>query len=131
MTPEEQHALVLEQLARREEIAAQTRQHMAERDTREELDPMASVDPAIRLAAEDEWYAARGKRRYRTSDGRTMFLTPEENAQRRRGRSGGKPRPRSSAYGPGTDSRNRQLVTWGFNIGDVVLALVIVAVILS
>lgn len=132
---EAQHALVIEHLERRERIAAETRAHLAELDAREPVDPLAAVDPAVREAAEDAFYARHGKRRYKTSDGRTLFLTPEEIAQRRRargqrGRGGRSSRKSSRTYGPAADEQRRRMVTWGFNIAAIVLALIVVFVIL-
>lgn len=135
MTPEEQKALVLAQLAKRERIATDTRAHLDELDELDggdRLDPLLRVDPAIRRAAEDEHYAAQGRRRYETSDGRTIYLTPEEIAVRRRTRSGraeAEGAGKSRYYGP-TGDRDRRWLTWGFNSLAVLLAFAVVYLIL-
>ncbi len=128
MTPEAQHSAVLEHLGRREQIAADTRAMLERRDDENALDPLANIDPAIRQAAEDEFYAKLGRHRHQTSDGRTIFLTPEEIAQRRRART---KRQRKSRAGSSYDhlsgdERRRTWLTWGFNIGAVLLGLLIV-----
>lgn len=131
MNADEQKAAVFEHLKRREQIAAQTKELLEERPT-EVIDPLAHVDPAVREAAEDEYYAAKGRNRYRTSDGRTLFLTPEEIAHRRRAR-GQRHRPRRAGntfYGASSTDRHRKLVGMGFNVGVVLLALVVVWLIL-
>lgn len=129
MTPEAQRQLVLEHLARREQIASETRAQLAEREAHDSIDPLAAIETSVREAAEDEYYAAQGKRRYKTHDGRTLFLTPEEIAQRRRVRSE-KGRTRGRYYGPSAEELRRRWLTWGFNVGAVLLALVIVFLIL-
>jgi hypothetical protein len=129
MTPEAQRQLVLDHLARREQIATETRTQLAERESQDPIDPLGGIDLSVREAAEDEYYAAQGKRRYKTHDGRTLFLTPEEIAQRRRVRTE-RGRTRGRYYGPSADELRRRWLTWGFNIGAVVLALIIVFLIL-
>lgn len=130
MTPEAQRDLVLEHLRRREQIASETRDLLAERETAPStLDPLAAVDHHVREAAEDEFFAQQGRHRYKTSDGRVLFLTPEEIAQRRRARSHRK-KDKGRFYGPVSDDRRRRMLSWGFNIGAVLLALLIVFLIL-
>lgn len=132
MTPDEQKALVLAQLAKRERIATDTRAHLDELGESHAVDPILKVDPAIRRAAEDEFYGAQGRHRYETSDGRSLYLTPEEIAIRRRTRAN-RADPdhlgRARYYGA-TGDRDRRWLTWGFNAGAVLLALAIVYVIL-
>ncbi|HMV67305.1 MAG TPA: hypothetical protein PKA64_10675 [Myxococcota bacterium] len=129
MNPEAQRQIVLDHLARREQIASETLAQLHERREPDPIDPLAQIDQAVREAAEDEFYAAQGRRRYKTHDGRILFLTPEEIAQRRRVRTE-RGRARGRYYGPGAEEQRRRLLTWGFNIGAVVLALVIVFLIL-
>ena len=130
MTPEEQRQLVLDALARRERIAAETRTAIADLSAGESLDPLAAIDPAIREQAEDAFYGALGRHRYRAHDGRTLFLTPEEIANRHRARSR-KSRAASSSYDMlSGDERRRTWLGWAFNIGAILLALVIVGLIL-
>lgn len=132
MTPDEQKALVLAQLTKRERIANDTRAHLEELGEAHSLDPLANVDPAVRRAAEDEFYAAQGRRRYETSDGRALYLTPEEIAVRRRTRAN-RADPdhigRARYYGAAGD-RDRRWLTWGFNALAVFLAFAVVYVIL-
>lgn len=130
MNAQEQRQQVLDLLERRERIAAETEASLQEREFHDPIDPLANIDPSVREAAEDEFYARQGRRRYRTSDGRTLFLKPEEIAQRRRARSQGSRRPKPRFYGPSGDDRRRVMLTWGFNVAAVVLALLIVAIIL-
>jgi hypothetical protein len=129
MNPEQQRKLVLEHLERRERIAQQTREQLEEREKEVAVDPLAGVPEEVRRAAEDEYYESQGKKRYTTSDGRTMFLSPAEIAQRRRARSGretDKPR----FYGLRVDDPQRNYVNLAFNAAAVVLALLVVYVIL-
>lgn len=132
MTPDEQKALVIAGLAKRERIANDTRVHLEELGDTSALDPLSKVDPAIRRAAEDEYFAAKGRHRYETSDGRTLYLTAEEIALRRRTRAN-RADPdhagRNQNYGP-TGDQNRWWLTWGFNAMAVILALAVVYVIL-
>lgn len=130
MNPDEQKALVFEHLRRRERIAAETRDQL-QSPPHDDADPLHGVSDEVRRQAEDEFYEAQGKRRYVTSDGRTLFLTPEEIAQRRHVRSQRRRRRgRSSYYGMSSGERNRVWLTWGFNILAVGMALVVVYLIL-
>lgn len=125
---------VLRHLERRESIAETTRQQLAERQAEPSLDPLGDVDPQVREQVEDAFYAERGRHRYRTSDGRVLFLTPEEIAQRRRARSqkSKRTRARASTYYTGQASQRQRLwLTWGFNLAAIGLALVVVWLILS
>jgi hypothetical protein len=129
MTPEEQRQLVLEHLERRERITQQTREQLEERDKDVALDPLAGVSPEVRREAEDAWHESQGRRRYTTSDGRTLFLTPDEIAQRRRAKSG-KGDQKGRFYGPRGDEQQRAWVNTGFNVLAVGLALLVVYLIL-
>jgi hypothetical protein len=129
MTPDEQRQLVLEHLERRERIVHQTREQLAEREKEASLDPLAEVAQEVRIAAEDEYYAKQGKRRYNTSDGRTIFLTPEEIAKRRRAKSRREKR-KPRYYGIHNPEGKRDLLNIGFNAGAVILALMVVYLIL-
>jgi hypothetical protein len=131
MNHDSQKALVLDVLARREQIASETRHALEERAVAETVDPLAGVDPAVRRAAEDEFYAAQGRHRYETSDGRTLFLTPEEIAQRRRARGERARRGRHAASSySALAERNRWWLGWGFYGAAVVVALGVVWLIL-
>lgn len=129
LNEEEQRAVVFDLLRRRDEIVAKTKEQIADRAGDKSADPLGKIDPQVRQQAEDAYYLEQGKRRYRTSDGRTLFLTPEEIAQRRRVRSQRHGR-RPKYYGPGSTDRRRWMLTWGFNIGAVLLGLAIVFAIL-
>lgn len=131
MNPDEQKDRVLEVLARRERIAAETKRQLEERHTPGGVDPLAGIDPAVRRAAEDEFYASQGRHRYETSDGRTLFLTPEEIALRRRARGQrGRRKGRGRAYDALTSGSRRRWTTLGFYGGAVLLALLLVWLIL-
>jgi hypothetical protein len=131
LSEDEQRAVVYDLLRRRDEIAQKTREQIADRSADSSLDPLAQVDPEVRQAAEEAYYLEQGKRRYRTSDGRTLYLTPEEIAQRRRVRSQrGTRGKRPRFYGPTGTDRRRWLLTWGFNAAAVLMGLAIVYVIL-
>jgi hypothetical protein len=129
MNADDQRQLVLDYLARREQIAAETRDLLAEREAAVSVDPLAQVDPTLRESAEDEFFASRGRHRYKTSDGRTLFLTPEEIAQRRRARAH-RTKSKGRFYGPSGDDQRRKWVGYAFNLGAVVLALVVVFLIM-
>ncbi len=121
---------VLAHLARRDAIARATREAIEARNRgRAVIEPLADVPAEVRQAAEDEFYGAQGRTRYVTSDGRTLFLTPAE-IERRRGAhppdAKRRQRRRASAYNQGGDPRDRW-VGLGFNVGVVLLALVVVA----
>lgn len=122
---DEQKDRVAAYLARREAIAAETREQLEQRSGASRLDPIEDVDPAVRRAAEDAFYAERGRERYVTSDGRTLFLTPDEIAQRRAARDRRRSKPRRREGALGEDHRRRQL-TWAFNAAVVLLALALV-----
>ncbi len=124
-----QKALVFEHLRRREQIAAETKAQLDDRGRDARLSPLEAVDPKVLEVAEDEYYEAQGKRRYRTSDGRTLFLLPEEIAKRRRARSSRHRKAKTGFYGPGADP-TRWWLNWGFNLGSVLLAAVVVYLIL-
>lgn len=131
MNSDSQKALVLDVLRRREQIASDTRLALEERAVVEAIDPLAGVDPAVRRAAEDEFYATQGRHRYETSDGRTLFLTPEEIAQRRRARGERAHRKGRSASGySALAERNRWWLGWGFYGAAVLVALGVVWLIL-
>lgn len=125
---EEQRQLVMQHLERREDIAVGTQARLEEL-RQEPVDPLAQVDPEIRRQVEDEFYARYGKKRYRTSDGRVLFLTDDEVARRqdaktrKRGRS-------SSRYYSNYSARSPAWWTWGFNIAAVLLGLAAVWLIL-
>ncbi len=127
MNPEDQKSLVIEHLRRREQIAEQTRARIQAPERGAE-DPLLHVDPEIRRAAEEEYSASIGRRRYVTSDGRVLFLKPEEIAERRRAKARNSQRPADDGSREG--ERRRMLVKWTFNLVVVSLALAIVWIIL-
>ncbi len=133
MTSSDPKQRVFDVLARREQIAVDTRRQLEEtRGATDDLDPLAQIDPAVRRAAEDEFYAAKGRHRYETSDGRTLFLTPEEIDQRRRSRGQRKKQRGRSVYeGSGAADARRKRVSLAFYVGAIALALVLTALILG
>ncbi|MGC6515812.1 MAG: hypothetical protein ACON4N_15090 [Myxococcota bacterium] len=133
MNAEEQRAFVMEHLSRREQIAQETRDQIEQhhQQLKLEQDPLQQVDPAILAQAEDDFYAERGRTRYTTSDGRVLFLTDTELQQRSRAKSASKSRRRPRYYGVDNADSSRWWLTWGFNVGAVGLALIMVYVILS
>lgn len=131
MNPESQKALVLDVLRRREQIASETKHALEERAAADAVDPLATVDPAVRRVAEDEFYATQGRHRYETSDGRTLFLTPEEIALRRRTRGERAHRKgRSQSSYSALAENHRWWLGWGFYAGAIVVALGVVWLIL-
>ncbi len=132
LSTDEQRALVLEHLERRETIREATRESLEAAVAPPVQDPLAHVDVELRERVEDEFFEARGKRRYQTSDGRVIFLTPREIEQRRRARSKkNKKRRRGGGYGYyGPSSRRSRWSNIAFNVGAVALALVFVYLIL-
>ena len=125
MTPDQQRELVIQHLSRREEIVTRTKAHL---DTFKEgpADPLAEVDPSIREQVEDEFYASLGKRRYTTSDGRVIFLRPQEIEKRRHAKEKKRQKDGRRFYGASGDARQRRLRMLGFNVGAVFLALIVV-----
>jgi hypothetical protein len=129
MTTDEQHQLVLEHLERRDQIAKQTREQLAEREKEASLDPLGDIPSEVRRQAEDSYYEHQGRHRYITSDGRTMFLTSAEIEQRRQAKTHrDKRKPRY--YGMRSSESDNTLLNVGFNVLSVVLALLVVYLIL-
>ena len=105
LTNQQQRELVLQHLTRREEIKSRTKEHL---DTFKAgpIDPLEAVDSEVRQQVEDEFYGSRGRRRYITSDGRTMFLRPDEIEKRRHARSRKSPRSGRKMLGLSAEARS-------------------------
>jgi hypothetical protein len=125
---DEQYARVLEHLEKRERITSETKRKIEEAK-QEPHEALADVDPEIRLKAEDDFYAALGKKRYVSSDGRVMFLSDEEIRRRRHVRE--KKERTSNRYYFKYTSAPSAWRTWGFNVLAVGLGLAAVWVILN
>jgi hypothetical protein len=129
MTPNEQRELIRTHLQRREQIKERTRASL-ETPSAASTDQLERVDPLLFEEEEDAFYKKQGKTRYRTSDGRTLFLTPPEIEQRRRARSRKASRPRGRHLYSRSSEQNRRLIGISFNIGAILLALMLVYLIL-
>ena len=129
MTPHEQRELVRAHLHRREQIKERT-QAFLETSLSTPADALDSVDPQLFEEEETAFYKAQGRVRYRTTDGRTLFLTPSEVEQRRRARSRRNSRPRGRHLYSRSTEQNRRLIGLGFNLSAILLALGLVYLIL-
>jgi hypothetical protein len=130
MSTDDPRQLVIAHLERRDTIAEETRQHLESLQREPAQDALANVPLEIRRAAEDEYYARQGKQRYTTSDGRTLFLQPDEIHKRQKAKAGREKRkPRHYGANASSDLQSSRL-TLGFNAGAVVLALLVVYLIL-
>ena len=129
MTPNEQRELIRTHLHRREQIKERTRASL-ENPPEGPVDELDSVDPLLFEEEEDAFYKAQGKTRYRTSDGRTLFLTPPQIEQRRRARSRKAGRQRGRHLYSRSSEQNRRLIGISFNVGAILLALILVYLIL-
>lgn len=125
---DEQYREVLAHLEKRERITTETKRRIEEAKA-EPHEALDHVDPEVRRKAEDDFYAAMGKKRYVSSDGRVMFLTDEEIRRRRHVRE--KKERTSNQYYFKYTSAPSAWRTWGFNLGAVGLGLVAVWVILN
>jgi hypothetical protein len=124
MNRAEQKEQVIAALRRRAQIAEETRARLSELDQRGGDDALLHVDPDVRVEAEEEYSASIGRRRYVTSDGRVVFLTPEEISLRRRAKARSQQRA-GQVDAMSDQTRRRQRVVWAFNVGVVLLAVAI------
>lgn len=125
---DEQYRQVLEHLEKRERITSETKRRIEEAKA-EPHEALDHVDPEVRRKAEDDFYAAMGKKRYVSSDGRVMFLSEEEIRRRRHVRE--KKESTSNRYYFKYTSGPSAWRTWGFNALAIGLGLVAVWVILN
>ena len=128
MNAEEQRELVFRVLAEREEIARRTRSAVEERKAAAVVDPLAAVAPEDFAKFEEEYQAARGRFRHVGHDGRVHWLTEQQIANRKQGRSRNQ---RTSVYYGARAPEKRTMLQWAFNLGAVAAGLVIVYLFLA
>lgn len=123
MATEAERRMVMAHLERRETIVEDTAAALAA-EKKTEAGPLDGVDPEFFAKVEEEYYAERGRLKYVSRNGRIRWLTPEEIETRRKTRR--KNKESSRYYGPTADTDRRELTRKLFNVGAVLLALLIV-----
>jgi len=137
------HQVYRDYLERRQLIAQKTAERLeASPSPMPSFEIIQSIPLDEREAIEDAFYKEQGKFRYTSSDGRTLFLTPEEIAERQRSKKRkvlrtqtlpplpGRRNKRSRMHSSEDEERKRRYTLWAFNVGVVVLALALVQALL-
>lgn len=84
--PEAQRARVRAMIEEREALALKTGAKIEALPVWYQNDPLEGISQDVRNAVEEEYHTAKGRQRYQTSDGRVLWLTPEQVEARRRAR---------------------------------------------